>query len=573
MRAFIRLLGLFKPHFPMMLLGAFLAVVTIMANISLLAVSGWFLTLMAVAGVTGTSVNYFTPAAIVRFLAIVRSVGRYGERLLTHRATFNALAQLRHYFYGRLEPLLPYYRMDFRAGDLLARLQQDIDQLDNFYLRVLLPIIVALISVPLVCLALALISMPVALIIAAALLFVGLMLPLLSFYLARGAAKQQSNLESRLKLELIGGIGALKQLLVYQMNHSFESTVAGLSDRYYLVQLKLVKINAALSSVTFLVTHLVALACLLYLMPLVAMGQLDSKLVVAMTLLILVSFETVMTLPLALQILPHTLASAARLFEIIDRQLPAQHGTEPLVSGAIVFKNFNFSYPNQAGASPVLSNINLTVKPGQKVAIIGASGAGKSTLVNLLMGFWPTVDLTIADQDLTRINPEQLRQYIALMSQQGHLFDATLADNLRLANNSATEQQMRDVCHSAGLLELIDTLPQGLATWLGPTGTRLSGGQMQRLQLAQLLLRQSKVLILDEPTKGLDRQTEQQVISNLLAHVSTNQQSLILITHKPLMLQQMDNIIVMEQGTIIAQGSHQQLEQTNEYYRQLLNYF
>lgn len=571
MTVLIRLLVLLKPQLPLMLLGALLAVITILANISLLAVSGWFITLMAIAGTTGVSVNYFTPAAVIRFLAIVRSVGRYGERLLTHRATFNALAQLRHYFYQQLEPLLPYYRLDLRSGDLLARLQQDIDQLDNFYLRVLLPIIVALISAPLVCFGLALISPMVALIMAIAFSLVGLVLPLLSFHLARDSGTEKSDLESRLKLELVTGFGAIRELVVYQMVDAYQATVSSIANQFYQLQYQLVKYHAGLTALTFLITNFSALACLLYLAPAVAQGTIDPKVLVAVTLLILVSFETVMTLPLALQILPHTLASATRLFELIDRKRPTAIATTPLVAGTIVFKQMNFHYPNQP--KPSLTRINLSIAPGEKIAIIGASGAGKSTLVNLLMGFWPTTGITIAGIDLNLIDRESLRNYIGLMSQQGHLFDATIGDNLRLANPQASEQQMRHACDSSGLLDFIDSLPQGFDTWLGQTGTGLSGGQMQRLQLAQLLLRPAKVLILDEPTKGLDRRSEQLMMSKLLSHVEQQQQSLIIISHKPLLLQQMDQIVVMAEGEIIDQGNHQQLVTSNNYYRELLNYF
>ena len=571
MTVFLRLLTLFKSQLLLMLLGALLAIITILANISLLAVSGWFITLMAIAGTTGASVNYFTPAAVIRFLAIVRSAGRYGERLLTHRATFNALAQLRHYFYQQLEPLLPYYRLELRSGDLLARLQQDIDQLDNFYLRVLLPIIVALISGPLVCLGLALISPMVALIMVVAFSLVGLVLPLLSFYLARNTGTEKSDLESRLKLELVTGFGAMRELVVYQMVDAYQTTVNTIASQFYQLQYQLVKYHAGLTAITFLITHFAALVCLFYLTPGVAQGTIDPKVVVAVTLLILVSFETVMSLPLALQILPHTLASATRLFELIDRERPSTIATTQLVTGAIVFNAVSFNYPNQV--KPTLSQINLTIAPGQKIAIIGASGAGKSTLVNLLMGFWPTSGITIADVDLNLIERQSLRDHIGLMSQQGHLFDATIGDNLRLANSQASEQQMRDACDSTGLLEFIDSLAQGFDTWLGETGTGLSGGQMQRLQLAQLLLRPAKVLILDEPTKGLDRRSEQLMMIRLLIHVQQQQQSLIIISHKPLMLQQMDKIIVMAQGEIIAQGNHQQLVESDQYYRQLLNYF
>jgi len=571
MAVLVRLLGLLKPQLPLMLLGALLSVITIIANISLLAVSGWFITLMAMAGISGVSVNYFTPAAVIRFLAIVRSGGRYAERLLTHRATFNTLAQLRHYFYQQLEPLLPYYQIDLRAGDLLARLQTDIDQLDNFYLRVLLPLIVATLCVPIVCIALALISPVVALFMLGALSLVGVILPLISYVLARDIANQQSVLESRLKLELVAGLGAIKELLVYQIAPCYQETIGLISEEFYQLKYRLAKKQAVLGALTFVVTNLAALAALTYLAPHVVQGSMDAKVVVAVTLLILVSFETVMALPLALQILPQTVASATRLFEIIDRQRPPVLGLQALVAGTIEFTDFSFSYPEQA--APSLSNINLSIAPGEKVAIIGASGAGKSTLVNVLMGFWPTSDLTIAGVDLAQIETQSLRDHIGLMSQQGHLFDATIADNLRLANDAASDQQMREACDSSGLLTFIDSLPLGLDTWLGETGTGLSGGQMQRLQVAQLLLRPAEVLVLDEPTKGLDRRSELALIKRLLFHVEQRQQSLIIISHKPLMLQSMDKIVVMEQGEIVAQGEHQQLAQDNETYRQLLNYF
>jgi ATP-binding cassette subfamily C protein CydC len=214
------------------------------------------------------------------------------------------------------------------------------------------------------------------------------------------------------------------------------------------------------------------------------------------------------------------------------------------------------------------------------------------------MGFWPTGDallssqpsteptsiadkgtqnnkgsITIAKCDLNLIERESLRQHIALMSQQGHIFEASISDNLRLAKHDATQEELREVCHLVNLIDFIDELPQGFDTWLGTSGTGLSGGQIQRLQIAQLLLRSANVLILDEPTKGLDRRNEQEIMSNLLAHVKQNKQSLLVITHKPLMLEKMDKIIVMEQGKIVAQGSHKQLTSSSDYYQKLLNYF
>jgi len=594
MKVFIRLIKLFKPQLPLMLLGALVSVITVLANISLLAVSGWFITLMAIAGTTGITVNYFTPAAIIRFLAIVRTAGRYAERMLTHRATFNALAHLRHYFYQQLEPLLPYYRLDLRSGDLLARLQQDIDNLDNFYLRVLLPMVVALVSVPIVCYALALFSPTIAWLMLTALLIVALVLPLISYLSSKGLAEEKSRLESLLTEELVNGIGAIKTLLVYQVSISYQRSIISMTKQYYAVGYRLVNINAGLSAMTFLLVHLSALTCLYILLPQLLTGQVDSKSLVAVILLVLVSFETVSSMPLALQLLPQSLASAARLFAIIDKEKPVDLGIAEQAAkhGDICFEALTFCYPEQKSAS--LTNINLSIKKGENIALIGACGAGKSTLVNLLMGFWPTGialsaekvstksltknehnkgRITLAERDLSLLSPDSLRQHIALMSQQGHLFDASIADNLRLAKPDATQQEMRKVCQLTNLDDFIDTLPNGLDTWLGSTGTGLSGGQAQRLQIAQLLLRSAKVLILDEPTKGLDRHNEHSVMNNILAHVKQQQQSLLVVTHKPLMLEAMDKIVLMEQGEIIAQGSHQELARHNPYYQKLLNYF
>ena len=592
MKVFIRLLAILKPQLPLMLLGAFLSIITVLANIGLLAISGWFITLMALAGTTGITVNYFTPAAIIRFLAIVRTAGRYTERLLTHRATFNALAQFRHYFYQQLEPLLPYYRVNLRSGDLLARLQQDIDNLDNFYLRVLLPMIVALISVPIVYFVLAYFSPPVAWLLLVALLIVSVILPALSYFLSLARAKDKTHLESHLTEELVNGIGAIKTLMVYQMSIHYQRSIAKITKQYYDARYHLVKINAASTAIIFLLIHLSALACLFILLSQLSAGEIDSKSLVAIILLILVSFETVSNMPLAMQLLPQSLASATRLFAMIDKEKPIEPNVEPVKLGDIHFKNFTFSYPEQNAAS--LVNINLSIKTGEKIAIIGASGAGKSTLVNLLMGFWPTGippspldslsltqatnsldngQITIAGVDINLLDRDSLRDHIALMTQQGHLFDASIADNLRLAKHNATTEEMRHVCQLVNLTEFIESLPAGFDTWLGSTGTGLSGGQAQRLQIAQLLLRPAKVLVLDEPTQGLDRRNEQAVMRNILTHVKKHQQSLVIITHKPLMLGEMDKIVLMEQGRIIAQGSNEQLIANNDYYQKLLNYF
>ena len=431
------------------------------------------------------------------------------------------------------------------------------------------------------------ISSDLALVIVGALILVGFVLPIFILLLSKKRAQQQAKLSSELKVELVDGMASMRELLVYQIAHQYQQSINRVSESYHRAELHLHRLHALATAFTFLAINATVFASLYLLVPLVQTGDLKPEFVASAALLILVCFETVINMPLACQILPKVHDSAARLFEIIDKPIPDLGGDTLVTTGPIKFNALTFTYPD--GHDCVLKDIDLTIQQGEKVAIIGASGAGKSTLANLLMGFWPippsnntpqsdmvdklTPGITINDVDLNELNTESLREHIALMSQNSHLFHATIGDNLRLANPKVTESQMRDVCQVVGLIDFIDELENGFRTWLGETGSGLSGGQKQRLCLAQVLLRNAKVLVLDEPTKGLDRHSERTIITNLFQQLEQSQQSLLLITHKPLMLQKMDKIIVMDEGTIVAQGDHKTLMETNDYYRKLLNYF
>ena len=547
-----RLLSLTRPHWRWMGAGIVLALVTLLANIALLTTAGWFISAMAAAGIAGVSMNYFTPAGVIRFLAMIRTAGRYAERLVTHNATFLLLAQLRQWFYLKLEPLAPAGLQRYRSSDLLSRLQSDIEQLDNFYLSILLPSIVALIAVPILFIGLYVFYPTLALLILSALMIVGLLLP--TWVVRKTATSGSVITEQRQQLTtaIIDGLQGMRELEIYGAKDAQLAQVSYYSEQLANSQLQINNINAQSQSASVLVINTSLWLSLILLGIALSNNEIPQSQFVMLLLLSLAAFEAVQPLPMAFEQLSATLSAARRLFSLADQQpvraepeepasLSAQLARQPL---SIEFKQFNFSYPKQS--QQVLHNLSLVVNQGEKIAISGPSGSGKSTIVQLLQGFYPCPEgsVHIAGIDINHCSGEELRQQLSVVSQHSYLFAASIRDNLLLAKPSATPEQLQQACDIAAASEFIEQLPQGLDTWLGETGRGLSGGQARRIHIAQALLKNAPVLILDEPTEGLDPITEQQVMRAIWQLMQDK--TVILITHNPRLLATVDRVYQLD---------------------------
>lgn len=574
MKDFLRLLQLAKPHKGWMSIGIGLALITTLSNIALLSVSGWFIASMAAAGITGVAMNYFTPAGIIRFLAIVRTGGRYTERYVTHDVTLKILSEIRVWFYQHLEPLAPAQLQGLRSGDLLSRIQADVERLDNFYLRILLPVIVATIAAPIVLAITYHYDTQLALILFTGLFIIGIALPYWIVYSNKTNAQQSVTTSAELRTNLIDGIQGMRELIIYQAEQKQIETTQQLSDKLLTQQDKTNQVSSTAQGASVLFINLTVWLSVWLLIPQVANGEHTNTNLVMLTLLILASFEIVMPLTLAFEQAPIVLASLRRLLHIIDTQPtriePIQKSPQA-INGSISFSNVNFSYTDQL--APTLQDISFEINSGEKIAIVGASGAGKSSIANLLLGFWQanSGNIKIAGHNIDHFQGDDLRKHIAMVAQHSHLFTATIRDNLILANPDADQALLDKACATAGLTEFIADLPEGYDTWLGEAGTGLSGGQARRLNIAQALLKPAEILILDEPSEGLDVTTERQVMHAVFELMKNR--TVLLITHSPVMLQKMDKIYVMEQGRIIASGTHQTLLQSNEIYQNQLRFF
>jgi ATP-binding cassette subfamily C protein CydC len=570
MHDLIRLWRLFAPYRGWMLGGFAVALITLLANVALMAISGWFITAMAVAGAAGVAMNYFTPAAVIRGSAIARTAGRYFERLITHEATLRQLAGLRVWFYRHLEPLAPARLMAYHSGDLLTRIRSDIDALDNLYVRVLVPVLVAITAGVAFVLFTALFDLGLALMLLCTLLIAGVLLPWLGHRLGKEPGQRIVQLQADLRQAGIDGTQGLSELLVYGAADGHARHLDRISRALVAEQQRMSGISGITQAATGFTANLTLWAMLWLGIPLVHDGTLAPPQLAMLALFSLATFEAVAPLPLAFQQLESTLAAARRLFAIVDTKPAVTEPTGPSPTARdshIAIESVRFHYPG--AERPVLDGIDLDLPAGRRVAIVGATGSGKTTLFNLLLRFWEPESgrIQLGGAPLEAFHGEDLRERIALVSQHTHLFDASIRENLLIAAPNAPQGLLEQACETAQIHGFIAELPEGYETWVGETGVRLSGGQARRIAIARALLRDAPILLLDEPTEGLDAVTER-ALMDAVQQLMVGR-TVLLITHRPVALAQMDEILVLDQGRVVERGTHRELLQAPIYPRLL----
>jgi ATP-binding cassette, subfamily C, bacterial CydC len=558
MSPILRLLQILRPVRGWLLLGGLIAFITLLANVILMALSGWFIAAMALAGIAGVSINYFTPAAVIRACAIVRTLGRYGERLVTHEATLRLLSTLRVWFYQRLEPLAPAVLEGYRSGDLLSRLRADIDTLDHFYLRLLLPTLVAFASSLVFVIFLFWFSPRLALIEAALLGLAGVALPLLLNRLGAPTGERINHLSSDLRTCLVNDLQGMGELLIDAADVRHARHLERLSLDLSQAQTRMSQLDGIAQGAVGFCANLAMWLIAISAIPMVRSGELPPVQLAMLALFTLASFEAIAPLPAAFQGLGETLAAARRVFDLVDNQPAVQEPASPAKLSddlTLNLKEVIFTYPG--ADSPQLQGLNLTLPVGGKLALIGPSGSGKTTLLQLLLKFRApdSGEISLGGIPYSAITGETLREKIAVATQYNHLFNASIRDNLRLANPEATQDAIEAACRQAMIHDFIAAQPDGYETSVGELGLRLSGGQVRRLAIARALLKDAPILILDEPTEGLDPHTEQLMMQNILQWCEGR--SLLLVTHRVHGLEQMDQILLLQESGITESGSLQ----------------
>ena len=563
-----RLLSFLNGSWNWVALSVLLSTLTIGSSVALIGTSSW---LISTAALHPSVADLGVSVVGVRFFGISRGLFRYLERLVSHNVTFRLLARLRVWFYEKLEPLAPARLMEYKSGDLLARVIGDVETLENFYVRVISPTLTAVLIGLIVSVFFASFYPPIALVLIGFFLTLGLILPLLAQFFSRAPGQRLITQRAEIQSQLVDGIQGMADLLAFGQGGMRVQQLSSSGREYGSTQKELARINGVHSALGTLLTNLGLWLVLVLTIPQVTAGNIQGAMLGTFALMTLASFEAVNPLPLAAQMWNSSHEAAKRLFEVVDAE-PAvkETGEKRLELSSPIslhVSTLSFSYPTQS--IPVLREISFDVPAGKAIAIVGPSGAGKSTLANLMLRFWDydVGEITLSGVSLKALNQDEVRKRIALVSQNSYFFNTSIRENLRLARRSISQEEMESAGRAAQIHEFIAGLPKGYDTLIGEQGLRLSGGERQRLAIARALLKEAPVLILDEPTANLDPLTEKDVLTTLFEMMRGK--TSLLITHRLVGLENVDEILVMDKGQIVEKGTQAELLKQAGLYRHL----
>ncbi|EGQ4760255.1 cysteine/glutathione ABC transporter ATP-binding protein/permease CydC [Salmonella enterica subsp. enterica serovar Javiana] len=559
MRALLPYLTLYKRHKWMLTLGIALAILTLLASIGLLTLSGWFLSASAIAGFAGIySFNYMLPAAGVRGAAITRTAGRYFERLVSHDATFRVLQHLRIYTFSKLLPLSPAGLARYQQGELLNRIVADVDTLDHLYLRVISPLVGAFVVIMIVTLGLSVLDVTLAITLGGIMLLTLFIMPPVFYRAGKNTGQNLTHLRGQYRQQLTSWLQGQAELTIFGASKRYRAQMEATELQWHEAQRRQSELTALSQALMLLIGALAVMLMLWMASGGVGGNTQPGALIALFVFCALAAFEALAPVTGAFQHLGQVIASALRITELTEQKPEVtfpQAETPAPEKVTLTLRDVSFRYPDQ----PInaLNALSLQANPGEHVAILGRTGCGKSTLLQLLTRAWDPQqgEILLNALPLSSLSESALRRTISVVPQRVHLFSATLRDNLLLAAPNASDEALSDMLRRVGLENLLED--SGLNSWLGEGGRLLSGGELRRLAIARALLHDAPLMLLDEPTEGLDATTESEMLE-LLADVM-REKTVLMVTHRLRGLARFDQIIVMDDGRIIERGTHAEL--------------
>jgi ATP-binding cassette subfamily C protein CydC len=443
----------------------------------------------------------------------------------------------------------------------------DIDTLQNFYTQMIAPPVVAALVGIGMWLFLGAYALSVSLAWLVCFLLASLGVPVLTFLLSRRLGQRTIALRSELHVLLLDGVQGMADLMAFGQEHIYLARIKLLNHKLVQTQAWLSRINSVQSMLGNTLLNLSQWMILVVATPLVLQGKISGVFLALLVLASAASFEAALPLAAAWQQAGSIQEAARRIFRIADMKRPID---EPVTSSPqphhfdLVLQHIRFRY--QPEEPYVLDDVSLTVPQGKCVAIVGANGAGKSTLANLLLRFWDYQDghIVLGGYELREFRQQDLYAYISVIEQNTHLFNTTIRENLLIARPGASQEDLVRATQQAQLHDFILALPRGYDTRIGEQGLCLSGGERQRLALARALLKNTPILLLDEPTANIDAKNERAIFQTIQA--IAREHTTLLITHRLSGLEMADEILVLQDSRIQERGRHHELLQQEGLY-------
>ncbi|MEJ5141306.1 thiol reductant ABC exporter subunit CydC [Gluconobacter albidus] len=540
--ALSRILQVWRPQYTRLITGIVIAELAVCAGLALMGQAG--------GRMAGAAIGVGAAYLLLRLSGAAQIILRYFERLYTHDAMFRALADLRVWFYRRLAGGAAAGLGFQRSGDLLSRLVSDVQTLDSLYLRILVPLISALLTLPIATIVWMKAGTQAGLLTGALFAILAFVLPLLGARLSRRFGPDILHAESELRVAALDLASGLREARAFGAEDVLAAVVTERQETLFKTQRRqqtrmgLMQGFAGLIAKGGIAIILCAVAGILFPQAPAVAGL--TALFVAITAL-----EGVTGLARAGLLSGQVNHAAQRIVEIADKAPPAPEGNAPLPLGRdLRLENVTFSWtPDRA---PIFRNLNLTLRQGERAALIGPSGAGKSSLAALLLKAASPKEgqILLGGTDISTLRDRDLRSQIAWLSQASHLFDDTVRGNLLLGREDIPDEALWTALEQARIADVVRSLPDGLATWIGEGGSKLSGGQGRRIALARVLLSDAPILVLDEPATGLDADTERAFLETL--NNATEGRSILLIAHRLTGVEKLDRIWRLEDGQVIS---------------------
>ena len=495
----------------------------------------------------------FKGAIIVMVIcALLRGFLRYGEQLSGHYIAFKILYILRDKIFLKLRKLAPAKLEGKEKGKLISLITSDIELLEVFYAHTIAPIAIAIITNSIVSIVLYTINPWFGILALAFFLIVGFCIPYFSSSLGKDAGVKYRQVVGECNNYVLDSLRGLKEVLQFKNGEARLSEINNSSKRMNESLDDIKKHEGLIRAITDLTIMIAILTLVGVSFYQYSLGNITFTSMILAIVIIASSFGPVVALSNLSNTLLQTFASAERLFDLMEEepQVVEIFEGEEVACDSISYKDVEFSYENRDRR--VFNKISIDIKKGDKIALIGESGIGKSTFVKLLMRFWDVNhgDINISNKNIKNINTSALRESQTLVSQETYLFSESILDNIKLGNKNATKEEVIEAAKKASIHKFIETLPNGYNTKVSELGGNLSAGEKQRIGLARAFLRDSEVLILDEPTSNLDTLNEGEILKSIKENCK--EKTIVLISHRKSTTTVCNKTYKLEEGNLIS---------------------